>query len=56
MKKLYMTPETIVVKIHTQNILAVSGTGLDGLEGYGGNASSGSADASSYRNSLWGDE
>jgi hypothetical protein len=56
MKKQYMTPETIVVKIHTQNILALSAQGLDGLDGYGGSATSGSADASSYRNSLWGDE
>ena len=52
MKKIYESPNTVIVKIETSAIMVVSGFNQS-LDETGGNGSD--ALSSGYRNSLWGD-
>lgn len=51
MKKKYITPEILIVKIGNKQLLTTSltATGLDGMSGYEGDKDSGTADG------RWGD-
>lgn len=54
MKKIYIQPDTQAIALKVQNLLQTA-TGLDGLEGYGGQANEGDADARSFFG-LWEEE
>ena len=59
MKKIYLAPQLLMVKVSGQRILAgspVNSSGLDGFKGYGGvDDGSGTPGSRSY-NSEWEDE
>jgi hypothetical protein len=50
MKKKYITPEILIVKIGNKQLLTTSltATGLDGMNGYGGGQASGTADSREF--------